>query len=69
MGFGFPSLLHDVQVSCGAHLASYTMGTVAVFKRVKRQGREADHSHPSSAEAKNGGAIHPLSLTSSLRDA
>jgi hypothetical protein len=27
---------------------------------VKRQGREADHSHPSSAEVKNGGAIHPL---------
>jgi hypothetical protein len=27
---------------------------------VKRPGREADHSPPTSAEAKNGGAIPPL---------
>jgi hypothetical protein len=27
---------------------------------VKRQGRETDHSPPSSAEVKNGGAIPPL---------
>jgi hypothetical protein len=27
---------------------------------LKRPGREADHSHPSSAEVKNGGAIPPL---------
>jgi hypothetical protein len=26
----------------------------------KRQGREADHSSPSSAEVENGGAIPPL---------
>jgi hypothetical protein len=30
-------------------------------------GREADHSPPSSAEVKNGGAIPPLPHTSSLR--
>jgi hypothetical protein len=36
---------------------------------VKRPGREADHSPPSSAEVKNGGAIHPLPRTSSGRGA
>jgi hypothetical protein len=34
---------------------------------VKQQGREADHSDPSSAEVKNGGAISPFSHTSSWR--
>jgi hypothetical protein len=29
----------------------------ALSPEVKRQGREADHSAPSSAEVKNGGAI------------
>jgi hypothetical protein len=33
----------------------------AVFPGIKRQGHEADHSLPSSAEAKKGGAIPPLS--------
>jgi hypothetical protein len=32
---------------------------------VKRPGREADHSPPSSVEVKNGGAMPPLSHTSS----
>jgi hypothetical protein len=32
--------------------------------RVKRQGHEADHSPPSSAEVDNGGAIHPLPMSS-----
>jgi hypothetical protein len=32
---------------------SYTMGTGAVSPGVKRQGREADHSPPSSAEVKD----------------
>jgi hypothetical protein len=32
---------------------------------VKRLGREADHSPPSSAEVKNGGAIPPLPTMSS----
>jgi hypothetical protein len=36
---------------------------------VKRQRREADHSPPTSAEVKNGGAIPPLSNTSSWRGA
>jgi hypothetical protein len=36
---------------------------------VKRPGREADHSPPSSAEAKNGGAIVPLPHMSSWHGA
>jgi hypothetical protein len=36
--------------------------TGALFPEVKRLGHEADHSPPSSAEAKNVGAIHPLHL-------
>jgi hypothetical protein len=35
----------------------------------KRKGREADHSPPSSAEVKNGGAIPPLPHMSSWRRA
>jgi hypothetical protein len=31
---------------------SYTMGTEDSFQGVKRPGREADHSHPTSAEVK-----------------
>jgi hypothetical protein len=41
----------------------------AVSLGVKGQGREADHSLPSSAEVKNGGAIPPLPSTSSWRGA
>jgi hypothetical protein len=36
---------------------------------VKRLGREADHSRPSSAEVKNGGGMCPLIDTTSWRDA
>jgi hypothetical protein len=39
----------------------------ALSTGVKQHGREADHSLPSSAEVKNGGALHPLSHTSSWR--
>jgi hypothetical protein len=35
----------------------YTMGTGALSLGVKQPRREADHSTPSSAEVKNGGAI------------
>jgi hypothetical protein len=31
-----------------------------LFPRIKRPGRETDHSAPSSAEVKNGGVIPPL---------
>jgi hypothetical protein len=55
------SLLHSGQAGSGAHPASYSVGTGggAISPEVKRPGREADHSSPSSAEVKNGGAIPP----------
>jgi hypothetical protein len=46
------SLHHRVQNGSGAHPASYPMGARGFFLWVKRQGREADHSPPSSAEVK-----------------
>jgi hypothetical protein len=39
-------------ISSGVHPTSYTMGTGGFFSGVKRQGREADHSPPTSAEVK-----------------
>jgi hypothetical protein len=45
----FP-LRHRVQTGSAAHQASYPMGTL--FLGVKRPGREADPSPPSSAEVK-----------------
>jgi hypothetical protein len=41
-----------VQTGPGAHPASCTMGT-GYFPGVKRPGRGADHSPPSSAEVEN----------------
>jgi hypothetical protein len=41
----------------------------AISPGVKRPGREADHSSPSSAEVKNGGAIPPLPPMSSWHSA
>jgi hypothetical protein len=38
------------------------MGTEGSFPGVKRPGREADGSPPSTVEDKNGGAILPLSI-------
>jgi hypothetical protein len=52
-GAGNFSLHHSVQNGSGAHPASYPMGTSALSLGVKRAGREADHSPPSSAEVKN----------------
>jgi len=37
----------------GAHPSSYPMGTGAFSLRIKRPGREVDHSPPPSAEVKN----------------
>jgi hypothetical protein len=36
----------------GVHPTSYTMGTGGSFLGVKRPGREAEHSPPTSAEVK-----------------
>jgi hypothetical protein len=46
------SLLHIVQTGSGVHPTSYKMGTGGSFSGIKRQGREADHSPPTSAEVK-----------------
>jgi hypothetical protein len=46
------SLHHRVQNGSGAHPPSYPMNTRALFLRLKRPGREADHSPPPSAEVK-----------------
>jgi hypothetical protein len=70
VGFRFPagardfSLLHSVQTESVAHPASYPVGTGGGgrFHGVKHPGREADHSSPSRAEVKNGGAISPLHI-------
>jgi len=43
----------SVQTGCGAHPASYTMGT-ASFPEVKRPGRGVNHPPPSSADVKEG---------------
>jgi hypothetical protein len=51
-GAGNFSLHHRVQNGSGAHPASYPMGTRCSLPGVKRTGREADHSLPSSAEVK-----------------
>jgi hypothetical protein len=53
------SLLHYVQTGCGVHPDFYTMDTGALSAEVKRPGREAVHSHQSSAEVKNGGSPLP----------
>jgi hypothetical protein len=39
------------------------MGTGDLLPRVKRVGREADHSPPTSVEVKNSGAVPPLPHT------
>jgi hypothetical protein len=51
-GAGNSSLHHRVQNGSGAHPVSHPMGTRGSFLGVKRLGREADHSPPSSAEVK-----------------
>jgi hypothetical protein len=54
VGAGNFSLNHCIWNGPGVHPASYPMGTrVALSLGVKRPGREADHSHSSSAEVKN----------------
>jgi hypothetical protein len=45
------------------------MGIGGSSPGVKRPGCEADHSSPSTAKVKNGGAVPPLRNTSSWRDA
>jgi len=50
-GIFFPR--HRVQTSFGTHSAYCLMGTGGSLPGIKRPGREADHSPPSSSEVKN----------------
>jgi hypothetical protein len=63
------SLLLVVQTDSGAHPASYPMGTGGSFPGVKRPGREAGRSPPTSAEVKNTLSIPALPHTPSWRSA
>jgi hypothetical protein len=55
------SFLHSIETDSGAHPALCPMSTRGSFSGgVKWHGREVDHSPPSSAEIKKGGAIPPL---------
>jgi hypothetical protein len=58
------SLLCIVQTGSGVHTTSSAMGTGGSYLGVKRQGREADRSLPTSAKVKNRGSIHPPLHTS-----
>jgi len=51
-GAGNFPIYHGVQNGSGAHPASYPVVPEALSQRVKRLGREADYSPPSSAEVK-----------------
>jgi hypothetical protein len=62
-------LVHSVQSASGTHSGCYPMSTGVLFPKVKGQGRETDHSPPSSAEVENGAAIPPLFHTPSCRGA
>jgi hypothetical protein len=46
------SLPHIVQNGSGVHPTFYKLGTGGCFQGTKRQGRESDHSPPTSAEVK-----------------
>jgi hypothetical protein len=46
------SLLHVVETGSGVQPTSYPIGTGALSPGIKRQGREADHSPPTSADVK-----------------
>jgi hypothetical protein len=63
-GAGNFSLHYRVQTGSGAHPA-YQMGTRGSFSGVRRSGREADHSAPSSADVKNACSYPPLPNTPS----
>jgi hypothetical protein len=59
------SLVHNVQTGSGPTQPPGRWVPRALSQGVKRQGREADHSPPTSAEIENGGAIRSLLHTSS----
>jgi hypothetical protein len=57
--------LFNTRTYSGAHLARCAVDTEALSPGLKRQGHEADHWPPSSAEVKKVGAIAPLPHMSS----
>jgi hypothetical protein len=65
-GFSF---LQSFQTDPGAHLVSYSMDRGALSTGVKRPGREADHSSPSTAEVKKDEAIPQFPHMSSWHSA
>jgi hypothetical protein len=54
------SLLCNIQTDFEAHPASHLPDSKGYLPRVKWQGRETDHSSPSSAKVKNNGVILSL---------
>jgi hypothetical protein len=65
-----PHLRHHVQTGSGANPTSYPVGTGALSLRLKRPGREADHSPPYTAEVKECVELYLYSpSTSSCRGA
>jgi hypothetical protein len=58
------SLLRIAQTGYVAHAASYSMGTLGFLAEIKWPGRES-YPPPPNAEAKNDGAVPPLSDKSS----
>ena len=55
--------LYSVHIGAGAHSASTPVGT-SDFRKLKRSGREANHSPASSAEVNNTRSHNPVPLTS-----
>jgi hypothetical protein len=53
VNYGIFSLRYGAQTDSEAHPPFYLMGTETITLEVKRPGREADHSPPSSTETKN----------------
>lgn len=53
-------LFCSIQTGFRAHPASHAMLIGGPSPRLKRQWREAAHSHPSNTEIKNGGALPPF---------
>jgi hypothetical protein len=57
-------IIYSIHAGSGAHPASYPVGMGGSLPGVKQPGREADHSSPSNAKVKNGGAVPLLHHTS-----
>jgi hypothetical protein len=69
VGVRFPAGIRDFFFTACRPALGPTQPPIQWVPGVKRPGREADHSPPSSAEVKNGGAMPPLPYTSSWRGA